>query len=108
MVRSLKEIMDALDKVLGDNISDDALALIEDVNDTIIAGNRDSDAYDENGKLWRDRYAEDMTAMKERFKKRFFSGAANSTVEVEEDDTAHDYDGEEITEKDVFIKKEGD
>ena len=63
-VKSKKEIMDSLSKVLGENNSDDALALLEDVSDTLDTANSDlpaklqaaEDKYNELDKSWREKY----------------------------------------------------
>lgn len=56
--------MDSLSKVLGENNSDDALALLEDVSDTLDTANSDlpaklqeaEDKYNELDKSWRAKY----------------------------------------------------
>lgn len=72
-VRSKDEILSQLSGILGDNNSDEAISLIEDVSDsfddfsTRINESGDwKNKYDELDKTWRDRYRD-----------RFFNGASD-------------------------------
>lgn len=84
-VKSKKEIMDALSAMLGDNSSDEALGLLEDVSDTLDTSNSDlsvklkeaEDKYNELDKTWREKYkarflqsSEDAKEQDEQFKKQ--------------------------------------
>lgn len=77
--------MDALSKMLGDNSSDEALGLMEDVSDTLDTSNTDlsaklkeaEDKYNELDKTWREKYkarflqsADDAKEQDEQFKKQ--------------------------------------
>ena len=57
MKKTKEEILDSLRLLLGDNTSDDALALIEDVTDSMETTGVDWEAkYKENDANWRKRY----------------------------------------------------
>ena len=57
MKKSKEEILDSLRVLLGDNTSDEALTLIEDVTDTLEEPTVDWEAkYKENDASWRQRY----------------------------------------------------
>lgn len=72
-VKSKKEIMDSLSKVIGENNSDDVLALLEDVSDTLDTANTDlsaklqeaEDKYNELDKSWRAKYRSRFLQSKE-------------------------------------------
>lgn len=65
--------MDSLSKVLGENNSDDALALLEDVSDTLDTANTDlptklqeaEDKYNDLDKAWRQKYRDRFLQSKE-------------------------------------------
>ena len=65
--------MDSLSKVLGENNSDDALALLEDVSDTLDTANTDlsaklqeaQDKYNDLDKAWRQKYRDRFLQSKE-------------------------------------------
>lgn len=61
MIRSYEEIMDAVKTRLSDDTSDEALAFIEDISDTLKAGNNNEaedlkKKLEENDKMWRKKY----------------------------------------------------
>ena len=58
-VKNKEEILEQIKNLLGENDSDDAIQLIEDVSDTIGEPKDDTDwkaKYEENDKAWRTRY----------------------------------------------------
>lgn len=61
MIRSYEEIMDAVKTRLSDDTSDEALSFIEDISDTLKAGNNNEaeelkKKLEENDKMWRKKY----------------------------------------------------
>ena len=65
MVRNKEELLAAIKTRIGDDTSDEALALVEDINDSFDdLSNRVNEAgdwkakYEENDKQWRDKYRE--------------------------------------------------
>ena len=65
MVRNKEELLAAIKTRIGDDTSDEALALVEDINDSFDdLSNRVTEAgdwkakYEENDKQWRDKYRE--------------------------------------------------
>jgi hypothetical protein len=81
-VRTVEELLQAVANIVGDNNSDEALAFIEDVNDTV----RDLDArtndttdwenrYNENNAEWERKYSELDNEWRNRYKERFFSAS---------------------------------
>ena len=65
MVRNRDEILAAIRERVGDDTSDEALALIEDVSDTLDAAG--------NPGGWERRYQELDASWRQRYKERFFS-----------------------------------
>lgn len=65
--RTKDELLTALRVVLGDNQSDEAIALIEDVSDTF-----DALAVD-----WEQKYKENDAAWREKYTERFFAAPAD-------------------------------
>lgn len=89
MVRTKEELLESVKNMLKDSTSDEALALIEDVSDTLDDKPKDEEnwkeKYEENDKMWREKYRD-----------RFFS-ATPATEEEEIDDPET-----EIAEKRTF------
>lgn len=67
-VRSSQEIMNSLKGIIGENNSDEALSLIEDVADTM----RDYET--RVGEDWKSKYEENDSMWRNKYKERFFSG----------------------------------
>lgn len=64
-VLTKNELMEKVKNFLGDNTSDEALEIIEDISDTVEAGSSEDwkQKYEENDKKWREKYRD-----------RFFNG----------------------------------
>lgn len=80
------ELMEKLKTILGDKTDDETIVFIEDVSDTLDAGNSEDwkQKYEENDKMWREKYT-----------KRFFDGN-----DVEDDGKENDVEEvEKETEK---------
>ena len=103
-VRTRDEILEAVRSRLGDDTSDDALAIIEDIDDTF----RDYET--RTGEDWRARYDELDAQWRKRYRDRFFQKADNeeTTPEKVKDDNEEDLQ-EESEVKDIdelFTEKE--
>lgn len=77
MVKSKDEIMAALKDFLGDDASDTAISLVEDVTDTL----NDYDTKTKDSTDWERKYRENDENWAKRYRDRFF----NNAVEPEED-----------------------
>ena len=77
MVRSTEELLASIRGILGDNTSDEALALIEDTTDTLA----DLSGRIENAGDWQKRYEDNDTEWRKKYRDRFYEG-----VEVKETD----------------------
>lgn len=84
--RTKEELLASIHTVVGDNNSDEALTLIEDITDTYdgLSANNSEDwkkKYEDNDKAWRAKYRE-----------RFFSGKEDEIdEEIEEENTREKY-----------------
>lgn len=65
--RTKDELLTALRGVLGDNQSDEAIALIEDVTDTFDAPTED----------WEQKYKDNDAAWRQKYTERFFAAPAD-------------------------------
>ena len=79
MVKTSNEIIEAVRKRLGEDTSDEALSLLEDVSDTL--GDYDSKLSDNTD--WKTKYEELDTSWRQKYRDRFMSGP---TKEDEKDD----------------------
>lgn len=96
MVRSKEEILSALNNVIGESLTDEAIALVEDVTDTLdeLEGTSSED--------WKKKYEENDLAWRKRYKERFLSG---EEVKEEQGEDVKE-DSEEKTFDDLFEEKE--
>lgn len=81
------ELLERLRAFIGDRTDDDALAIIEDVNDSIIEP--------AEGEDWEQRYKENDAMWRERYKARFFD-AIEEAVDAVEELTDEDAKGDSI------------
>lgn len=65
-VRTREEILDAVRARLGDDTSDEAIALVEDLTDTM------GDYEQRAGEDWEQRYRDNDAAWRQRYRDRFF------------------------------------
>lgn len=71
-IKTKDELIQSLNAVLGDNASDEALALMEDVSDTL-DDNAAKGAID-----WEQKYRENDAAWRTRYRDRFMNNADNN------------------------------
>lgn len=74
-VKSKEEILEAVKKYVGEDVSDEAIGFIEDLTDTL--GDR------EDPEDWKQKYQDLDTEWRNRYKARFFEA---SETDPEEDD----------------------
>ena len=89
-VLSRDEAIEKLSNFIGDNDSDEAIELLEDISDTLTG----------DGEDWKTRYEENDKEWRRKYKERFL-GKSNEDEEetIEEDD-------EEVTDYDDLFKEE--
>ena len=76
-IKSLEEILTNVSKIIGDNNSDEALTLMDDISDTF--NNKDNTD-------WQKKYEENDAAWRQRYKDRFLSGDTELDKDIEDDD----------------------
>lgn len=97
MIRSKDDLLAAVNGIIGESTSDEALGILEDITDTV-------DDYErriaESGD-WEARYNENDQAWRERYKERFLNAAASESesvdieaegVEIETDDAPETFE----------------
>lgn len=103
-VRTRDEILAAIRSCLGDDTSDDALTIIEDIDDTF------KDYETRTGEDWKGKYDELDAQWRKRYRDRFFQKADNeeTTPEDVKDDNEEDLkDESEVKDFDeLFTEKE--
>lgn len=89
--RTKDELLAAVRGVIGDNQSDEAIALIEDITDT----------FDTPAEDWEQRYKDNDTAWRQKYTERFFAGSSvdqgnggntETVIEAEEEKKNMTYD----------------
>lgn len=97
MIRSREELLESIRAHIGDDASDEALALVEDITDTITDyENRANN----NGENWEQRYRENDAAWRKKYRDRFFGVKGD-----EEDEPDNTPKNKKLTYEDLF--KEG-
>ena len=99
-VRTKEELLDVLKTKVGDDTSDETIAFIEDITDTLTdyegkkANSENEDwktKFEENDKMWREKYRE-----------RFFS----KNIDEEVEDEVEDDGTKQLSYEDLFTEKE--
>lgn len=81
MVRSNEEIISMISQRIGEDNSDEAISLLEDISDTL----NDYDARTKDATDWRKRYEDNDKEWRDKYKERFMSGDSNDDEdEIEE------------------------
>lgn len=86
-VRTREEIMESIRNRIGDDTSDEALAFIEDVSDTL-----DSMANSDK-ENWKQKYEENDAQWRQRYRDRFYNSDTPEDSEEEEEDKPLTFDG---------------
>lgn len=94
MVKSKDDILSTISAVLGENNSEDAITLLEDITDTL----DDYDARTKDSTAWKQKYEENDRAWRQKYKDRFFE------KESEADNiNTYDDDEEKLTYESLFV-----
>lgn len=79
-IKSKEELMNLIKSKIGEDTSDEAIALIEDVSDTL-----DSlSASKPNDEDWEAKYKENDAAWRKRYTERFFAGKDEPDEDIEQ------------------------
>lgn len=92
-VRSITEILESVQTRLGEDTSDEAIAFVEDITDTL----NDFESKTKDEKDWKKKYEENDASWRKKYKDRFFGKGKPSEEEIEDDFE----DNEESEEKTV-------
>lgn len=94
MIRTKEELMTLIKEYIGDDTSDKALEIVEDISDTV------DDLSTGDGEDWKGKYDELDKSWREKYKSRFFESTEKDKVddneEVEEDEMKKDYKYEDL------------
>lgn len=88
-VRTIKEILDAVQGRLGDDTSDEAIAFVEDITDTL----NDYENKTKSEEDWKKKYEDNDARWRKKYKNRFFGGKP-SEEEIEEEFEDYEEHGE--------------
>lgn len=83
-VKQKTEIMEQVKTILGEDTSDNALALIADLSDTIDDYEKRVQGTDAEG--WKKKYEDNDKMWRERYRERFFSGGDNTDNKDQDED----------------------
>lgn len=78
-VRTVDELLNAVREIIGENDSDEALGLIEDITDTFTENQGD-------GTDWKEKYEENDREWRQRYRDRFFNTGANDPDPIDDPD----------------------
>lgn len=81
-VRTKQELLDAVRARLGDDTSDEAIAFVEDFNDTI--NDYENKANNDNTN-WKEKYEQNDKEWRTKYRERFFSGTPAQEIDEPED-----------------------
>ena len=80
-VRSIAEILESVQTRLGEDTSDEALAFVEDITDTL----NDFENKTKDEEDWKKKYEENDASWRKKYKDRFFGGGKPSEEEIEKE-----------------------
>lgn len=84
MIKTYEEIMESIKQRLGDDSSDEALTFIEDISDTLKAGQTDKTSEAED---WKKKYEDNDKMWREKYRDRFFNAEADKDFKATEPKT---------------------
>lgn len=101
-IKDRDSILAAIKQMIGDNTSDEALAILEDLTDTF--NNFEELVSDTTD--WKQKYNELDETWRKRYRERFFSGTTPEEVLEEQQEDIID-DAENRSFEDLFEEREG-
>ena len=81
-IKTKDEILESIKLRLGEDTSDDALSLIEDITDTFT----NFESLTKDNADWKAKYESNDKEWREKYRNRFFDGGDSSTDDFEEPD----------------------
>ena len=95
MIKTKEDLLKSLKEMIGDDTSDESIAIIEDFTDTL-------NSYDTEN--WRQKYEDNDKMWREKYKERFFTPAEDVKKEQKEDIID---ESEKKTFNELFEEREG-
>lgn len=92
-VRTREEILNSIRTHIGDDASDEALALVEDLTDTITDFEQKAN---NDGQNWKQKYEENDAAWRKKYRDRFFSGSSGDDDDEPEPPNKKNYSFENL------------
>ena len=80
MIRTKEEIMELIKTRVGEDTSDEAIAFVQDISETIDDYERKTSSYNE----LQNKYEENDKAWREKYKEAFFSGAKGTAEDYQD------------------------
>ena len=100
MIKTREELMKQLQAILGDNTSDDALHLVEDLSDTLDEhAKSNSDDTD-----WKARYEENDKAWAKKYRDRFFAPVDENKEQSAKSSASDEGEEKPLTYDNLFTK----
>ena len=82
MIKSVDELMESVRAVLGEETSDEALSLIEDVKDTVT----DLKTKAEDTTNWQQKFKDNDAEWRQKYRDRFFSSESGNEPEKDDEE----------------------
>lgn len=98
-VRTKEEMLAALNKRLGDDHSDEALSLIEDLTDTL-----ESMSGSSGGENWEQKYLDNDAKWRQKYRDRFFGKGDDNDNDNDDNKPSNDKPNKPRTYADLFKK----
>lgn len=95
-IKTLEEILANVNTILGENTSDEALTLLDDITDTFNAKDNTD---------WKQKYEDNDASWRQRYRERFLTGNTDLDKSVDESDDNEDEEKKSYKFEDLF--KEG-
>lgn len=92
-VRTREEILQSVRERFGDDTSDDSLALVEDITDTIT--DLENKANNDNTN-WKKKYEDNDAAWRKKYRDRFFSGGSDDDKDEPDEPQKKNYTYENL------------
>lgn len=98
-IKTKAELLESLRSLLNENTSDEALSLIEDIDDTV----SDYETKTTDSTNWKEKYENNDAEWRKRYHDRFFN--SSSSDEEEQQDYTHDDKPKTYNYDDLFKKE---
>ena len=98
MVRSKEDLIAMISQRLGDDNSDDAIALLEDVTDTF----NEYEVLTKDNIDWKAKYEENDNEWRNKYKERFMTGSSETDEEIAMIDASDEDEAKKLTFDSLF------